>query len=385
MRPYLRWLGSICFVILMLMLTTVAFSSPNVVEKSDSKTRVYYIAADEVDWNYAPSGMDVTTGRPFDDMANVFVKHGDDRVGSTYIKAVYHEYTDDTFMTIKTRPPEWEHLGLLGPVIRAEVGDTIKVVFKNNARFPHSIHPHGVLYKKDSEGSPYNDNTTGSDKSDDAVPTGGVQTYLWEVPDRAGPGPNDPSSIVWFYHSHTDEVGDTNAGLIGVILVSAAGTLGENGHPIGIDREFVTLFKIMDENKSPYLHDNVMKYTKLTSDGDDAQHMDGLMGDEEFGESNLMHSINGYVFGNLPGLTMKLGDRVRWYVVALGNEVDLHTPHWHGITVLNHSSRTDILNLLPGTMDVVDTLADNPGIWMFHCHVDDHMMAGMQAFFTINP
>ncbi len=25
--------------------------------------------------------------------------------------------------------------------------------------------------------------------------------------------------------------------------------------------------------------------------------------DEEFEESNLMHSINGYVYGNLPGLT----------------------------------------------------------------------------------
>jgi hypothetical protein len=29
--------------------------------------------------------------------------------------------------------------------------------------------------------------------------------YEWGVPERAGPGPDDPSSIVWFYHSHVDE------------------------------------------------------------------------------------------------------------------------------------------------------------------------------------
>jgi hypothetical protein len=61
-------------------------------------------------------------------------------------KAVFREYTDDTFRTLKPRPPELAHMGLLGPVIRAEVGDTIKVVFRNNATFPFSLHPHGVAY-----------------------------------------------------------------------------------------------------------------------------------------------------------------------------------------------------------------------------------------------
>ena len=28
-------------------------------------------------------------------------------------------------------------------------------------------------------------------------------------------------------------------------------------------------------------------------------------------------------------------------------------------------------------------LADNPGTWMFHCHVNDHMEGGMMATFTI--
>ena len=54
--------------------------------------------------------------------------------------------------------------------------------------------------------------------------------------------------------------------------------------------------------------------------------------DADFQESNLMHGINGYVFGNLHGLEMTAGEKVDWYLVGLGNEVDLHTVHFHGQT-----------------------------------------------------
>jgi FtsP/CotA-like multicopper oxidase with cupredoxin domain len=101
------------------------------------------------------------------------------------------------------------YLGDLGPIIRAEVGDTIKVVYRNNTRFPTSIHPHGVFYAKNAEGAPYNDSTSGAEKADDAVPPHGTFTYIWFVPDRAGPGDMDASSVMWMYHSHTNEVDDT--------------------------------------------------------------------------------------------------------------------------------------------------------------------------------
>ena len=65
-----------------------------------------------------------------------------------------------------------------------------------------------------------------------------------------------------------------------------------------------------------------------------------------------MHSVNGYVFGNLPldAMTMKKGERVRWYLMGMGTEVDLHTPHWHGNTVTVIGMRTDVVSLLPATM-----------------------------------
>ena len=174
--------------------------------QSDGTTRTYYISADQVDWNYAPAGMNEITGKPFDDVADTYVKTGPGRIGSTYEKCLYRGYTDGTFAHLKARAAEDRYLGLLGPVIRAEVGDTIKVVFRNTCPFPASVHPHGVFYAKSSEGAPYNDGTHGAKKADDAVPTGGTHTYVWEVPARAGPGPDDGSSVMWMYHSHTDEV-----------------------------------------------------------------------------------------------------------------------------------------------------------------------------------
>jgi manganese oxidase len=98
-----------------------------------------------------------------------------------------------------------------------------------------------------------------------------------------------------------------------------------------------------------------------------------------------MHTINGYVYGNMPRPTMHKGERVRWYVLDLGTETDLHTPHWHGNTVLVTGMRTDSLSLLPGSMVVADMVPDDVGTWLYHCHVNDHITAGMQALYTVTP
>ena len=339
-------------------------SRPDVGQAAGGQTRTYYIAADEVAWNYAPDGKNDITGQPFSGQSLTYVQRGADRIGSTYTKALYREYTDGSFATLKKRTAEWQHLGVL-------------FVFKNNTRFPVSVHPHGVFYAKDSEGAGYADNTSGADKADDAVPSGGTHTYVWEVPERAGPGPHDGSSAMWMYHSHVDEPGDTNAGLVGPIIVTRRGMAKPDGSPTDVDREFVTMFSVMNENESPYLGANIQKYTGKPATVN--------VDDDGFIESNLMHSVNGYVFGNLPGLTMHVGDRVRWYVMGMGTEVDLHTPHWHGNTVLVGGMRTDVVSLLPMTMTIADMVPDDPGVWLFHCHVNDHILAGMQAKYTVLP
>lgn len=49
----------------------------------------------------------------------------------------------------------WISTGLLGPTLRAEVGDTLVVHFKNMADKPVSIHPQGLVYNKKAEGKCY--------------------------------------------------------------------------------------------------------------------------------------------------------------------------------------------------------------------------------------
>ena len=124
-------------------------SAPSVLGQTPAdatgKTRTYYVAADEVNWDYAPSGRDEAMGHPFDAIARGFTEPGPHWIGRVYKKAIYREYTDASFSTPKARAPEEQYLGLLGPILRGEVGDTIKVVLKNNASHPYSMHPHGVL------------------------------------------------------------------------------------------------------------------------------------------------------------------------------------------------------------------------------------------------
>lgn len=49
---------------------------------------------------------------------------------------------------------------------------------------------------------------------------GDTYTYTWYVVERAAPGPADGSSIVWMYHSHSHEVQDSYAGLLGAIIIT---------------------------------------------------------------------------------------------------------------------------------------------------------------------
>lgn len=144
---------AVAFLLAVVFLVVVA--SSGVGGQTKSQTRNYFIAADEVAWNYAPAGTNVFSGAPFDEEANKCVQAGPDRIGSTHTKCLYRAYTDTTFTQRIPRRDDEQYLGMLGPVIRAQVGDTIKVTFRNNCSFPASIHPHGVFYDKKYEGAAY--------------------------------------------------------------------------------------------------------------------------------------------------------------------------------------------------------------------------------------
>ncbi|XP_053467469.1 ferroxidase HEPHL1-like [Ictalurus furcatus] len=329
-------------------------------------TRTYYIGVREVFWNYAPSELNLISG--------VHISHHDcsTSIGYVYKKAVYEQYTDTTFTTEITKP-EW--LGFLGPVIRAEVGDDIVVHMKNFASLPYSMHPHGVLYKKDSEGAWYPD---GGNKSDDAVPPGQVYTYTWKVTEESAPTESDSPCLTSIYHSHVNAPKDIAAGLIGVLLICKKGALDSSGsHQSGISHEFFLMFSAVDENRSWYLEENIKKFCPESD-------VFKLKNDDKLQNSRRLHSINGFVYGNLPTLEVCLRCPVSWHLFGIGNDIDLHSIHFYGHTLLNQGHRTDVLSVFPATTVTATMVPMTTGKWLFRCQVDDHMHAGMEGFYEVS-
>ena len=337
---------------------------------AEAAVRTYYIAADDVVWNYVPHGRDVIDGSPL-------ALNGPSQLGWSYHKAIYREYTDATFERLKPRSPSEAYFGLLGPVIRAEVGDTIKIYFKNNTRLRLSMHPHGLLYAKSSEGAPYQDGTATNGKLSGSVAPGERYLYTWAVPARAGPGPMDGSSVVWMYHSHTDEVNDVETGPIGPIVVTAKGMARSDGSPRDIDREVFTLFTEMDEFSSRLMPATLADPTTNPHRFTPKSPL--------FDSSNTFYSINGYSFGNMPMIDLKRGEHVRWYLMATMSDFDFHAPDWHGQTFVYNGTRSNVLQLGPMDMKAVDLWPDRAGTWEFNCDVNVHRMGGMTARFTVSP
>lgn len=346
---------------------------PALEESKAGLVRTYFIAADEIDWDYTPRGRNLA-GLPHvetaEDETGLGIRH------RIYHKAIYQEYTDATFKTLKVRPQQWEHLGILGPLIRCEVGDSVRVFFRNNTHLSVTMHPHGLEYKKDAEGALYNDGTIGTVKADDMVRPGGSYTYLWTAPERSGPAGMDESSVLWMYHSHFVESTDVNTGLVGPIIVTGRGLARPDGSPRNVDREFVTDFAIFDETDSWFFEGNAGKQARAVR----MKEVNPLLR-----ERNLLYSINGYIEANLPLLTMRKGEHVRWYLLSNSNEEDVHMAHWHGNTAVWNKMRMDSIFLGPMAMATADMVPDSEGTWLFHCHVNDHFKGGMVGLYQVLP
>jgi len=332
-----------------------------------ARSRRYYIAAEPAYWDYAPQGRDPICGKPF---PLPVLKN---RQGS---KIRYVQYEDDKFETAIPGSPS---LGIMGPVLRGKVGEYLIVTFFNRTGGPLSMHPHGVKYDKDSEGSYYQP----SPGLGAAVGRGARFTYVWYLDEASGPLPTEPSSKAWLYHSHVTGDEEVQRGLMGCLIVTDPKRARPDGSPNDVDRELATLYMIFDESGAGAEDQEraaALRRPRGASPGKSWAETQQLI------EQGRRYSINGYIFGNLPGLEMNEGERVRWYVFGLGSETDFHTAHWHGLRVLeNGRRRTDVVELLPATMKVVDMVADNVGTWLMHCHVAEHMQEGMFARVVVHP
>ncbi|MFC4779082.1 multicopper oxidase family protein [Paenibacillus sp. GCM10023252] len=103
------------------------------------------------------------------------------------------------------------------------------------------------------------------------------------------------------------------------------------------------------------------------------------------GGFDQLYTINGEVFPNMPMFMVAEGDLVKVKIVNRSS-VD-HPMHLHGhhVLVLSRNGEavdgspwwSDTLDVLPGETYELAFRADNPGLWMDHCHNLVHAAGGM--------
>jgi hephaestin len=189
----------------------------------------------------------------------------------------------------------------------------------------------------------------------------------------------EASSVMWMYHSHTDEVRDVNTGLLGIMIVTAREHARMDGSPDDVDRELGISFAQVHEEDSWLAEQNLPM--ALFRNGPKANPGER----QNFYPWFVKFSINGFLHGSMPlaAATLRKGERVRWYVMASTNDFDAHAPHWHGNTVTIHHMRMDVMALMPMEMVTADMVPDNPGTWLFHCHITFHNTLGMAMRYVV--
>ncbi|KAF2974191.1 hypothetical protein EK904_013054 [Melospiza melodia maxima] len=333
------------------------------VEEGTSEVRRYYIAAVETSWDYTHSDLLPVLQAPAGILGHAGPRPPTAGVPPQYRKAVFVEYPDGSFTQPKLKPA-W--MGLLGPTIRAEVHDTVVITFKNLASRPYSLHAVGVSYWKASEGAGYEDETSQPEKEGDRVDPGKTHTYVWEIQENQGPTDDDSACLTHSYSSNTNSVKDINSGLIGALLVCRPGTLASDGNE-SLQKEFVLLFAVFDEGKSWYSEQGSVP----------------AAAQPQAHNRTELHTINGYVNGSLPGLTLCLKKQVHWHVIGLGSGPEVHSIFFEGHTFLVRSHRLSSLEISPATYLTAQTTPGTAGWFRMFCQILSHQQVGMEAFVKV--
>lgn len=252
--------------------------------------------------------------------------------GNTKFKAiVYREWTTG-FAAPKAsgRMP--------GPTLEAEVGDVLRVHVRNgldDLGQAITMHPHGVRYTPDYDGAYIGDYT----RAGGYIGVGEEFTYTWEAtPDSVG---------IWPYHDHgPNHTVNLMRGLFGALIIRPKGA----SRP---DVETVLFQHAMPPN------------------------ITGL--DQQW------QCFNGRALaGNTPTIRAKVGQRVAMHV--LGIDGQFHTFHVHG-----HRWRSpagvQVDNTAFGPHEAITAAftEDNPGRWLYHCHVFSHQDGGMAGWYLVDP
>ncbi|MCJ8739594.1 hypothetical protein PDJAM_G00049090 [Pangasius djambal] len=337
------------------------------IRSSDSKFRSYYIAAEEIMWDY---GID----KPSQLISDRETKRGMRKYFPAYKKVVYRAYHDRDFKKPVKRGELDEHLGIMGPVLKVEVNDVLTVVFKNTASRPYSLHLHGVYDRTMASSAPQGVELREDEGPGDPVPPGEERIYNWRITKRQGPSSKDFDCKAGAYYSTVNMEKDINSGLIGPLLICRPGTLKPRVLLQQGVQDLFLLFTIFDETKSWYLDYNIKKFCKSPCQA--------KVDDPWFETNNKFAAINGYVADTLPGLVVAQHQTSRWHLLNVGSGGEFHAVHFHGIPFSigkDQEHRLGIFNLYPGVFGSIEMRPGVVGTWLVECTIGDHQRSGMRA------
>ncbi|TVQ36341.1 MAG: hypothetical protein EA384_14605 [Spirochaetaceae bacterium] len=217
---------------------------------------------------------------------------------------------------------------LPGPEIRVTENDRVRIVFTNNLDVATTVHWHGIDLENPADGVPgYTQR-----------PIEPGETYIYEF--------NAYPAGTRFYHTHGSHHGDEarqmDMGLAGAFVIEPPD------------------YRAPDVEKTWVLTERIR---------------DGIF------------PINGAVYPETEPIRVGEGDRVRVRMINAGSAT-FHPMHLHGhqfkVVAVDGNPVPEVaqltrntLPILPGETYDVEFIANNPGLWLFHCHELNHAAGGM--------
>ncbi len=204
-----------------------------------------------------------------------------------------------------------------GPQLRAEVGDSVRIILHNDLDEPTTIHWHGLYVPPAMDGVPV--------ISQDAVLPGESFTYEFTLRNAGS----------HMYHSHFMAEHQVPMGLLGAFIV----TDPDAGLELATEHDYAMI-----------LNDGPLGFT-----------------------------INGKGFPATEPLVLKQGERIR--IRYMNEGLQIHPMHLHGIPQLVVAKDgwdlptphyEDTVLVAPGERVDVIVEATEVGVWAFHCHVLTH-------------
>ena len=232
----------------------------------------------------------------------------------------------------------WTYNGTVpGPLLRVTEGDQVRIVLTNELPDPTSIHWHGIPVPNAMDGVP--------PYTQAAVQPG--ESFVYEF--------TAPPAGTFMYHSHVETDKQIMIGLYAPFIVDPA--------EAAADAPDVDVLWMLSEWR---VGPDGATYPAMPMAGSEPNYF----------------TINGKAFPDTEPIVVKMGDRVRIRLAGIGQF--LHPMHLHGMNfrIVAYDGVSlppeqqivrNTVPLAPGEIVDIEFIAENPGVWVFHCHVLHHV------------